>query len=109
MHALQPELPGLGLDTTDLGELPLRKAVERTLLAYDEAGLLSPMHAATAQLAMTLAETIDRSRTKASAAAMAAGQLLAALDKLPQPTETSEIDKLEQLLAALAENEPART
>lgn len=91
-------LPGIDLELDGSTSSPLRQAVQRTLRALDEAGLLQPMHAAQCQLALELADSIARSGGKASAAAMASAQLLACLETLPKPTELGVDDKFEQWL-----------
>lgn len=80
-------LPGLELDPVVGAPSPLRKAVQATLTALNDQGLLEPRHAAVAQLALELADAVSSGRNsgRASAAAMAAAQLLAALDALPKP------------------------
>ncbi len=80
----QPTLPGL-----ELGEHvgSLRAAVITTLEALQLDGLLEPRHAMVAQLALEMADAVQRGIAggKASAAAMAGAQLLAAYQALPQP------------------------
>lgn len=100
MNDETPTLPGLDFDLHNPGEHPLRAAVLRTLRALDDEGLLKPQHAAYAQLALELADSIARSRGRASAAAMAGAQLMAALEALPSPTSMSAEDALQAWLAA---------
>lgn len=85
--AIVMTLPGLELDPAMGGTSPLRNAVKATLAALDEAKLLEPRHTAVAQLALELADSVDAGKRsgRASAAAMAAAQLLSALDALPKP------------------------
>lgn len=104
MTETQPTLAGLELDLTGTIEHPLRRAVVRTLEALDADGLLEPVHAAHAQLALELADSIARSGGKASAAAMASAQLMAALDALPKPSKLSTEDALDRWLHLELEN-----
>ncbi|QEO08894.1 hypothetical protein [Protaetiibacter larvae] len=96
----QPTLPGL-----ELGELrgPLREAVVITLAALEADGLLGPRHTAMAQLALTLADAVERGTYsgRASAAAMAAGQLRDTLLALPAPLEADVADRFNRFLLAL--------
>lgn len=92
MNATEPHesaltLPGLEVNPEVGDPSPLRRAVQSTLTALDSAGILEPRHAAVAQLALELADSVSAGRRsgRASAAAMAAAQLLAALDALPKP------------------------
>lgn len=84
----QVELAGLELESEQVGASgALRRAVITTLKALESERLLEPRHAAMAQLALELADAVTagtRSR-RASAAAMAAAQLLAVLQALPVP------------------------
>lgn len=81
------ELPGLGMSFDYAPVTPLRAAVDQTLEELENQGLLKSHHLALAQSARTMADAVEvgtRTR-KASAAAMAMAQLLAVLDRLPQP------------------------
>lgn len=80
-------LPGLELETPGSTPNALRRSVQRTIAALDTKGLLEPEHEAICQLALELADavTAGRASRRASATAMAAGQLLDALQALPQP------------------------
>lgn len=84
----QPTLAGLELEP-EFGSAPsaLRGAVVATLAALERDGLLEPRHAALGQLALEMADAVAAGRRggRASAAAMAAAQLLACLDALPAP------------------------
>lgn len=93
-------LPGLGwqLDKHTGAESPLRAAVRFVIEQLDAEGLIKPWHAAHCQLALELADSIARSGGKASAAAMAAAQLMQCLETLPQPATFSAGDKFEQWL-----------
>lgn len=84
---ISPTLPGLELFTPGMEQNALRKSVQRTIQALDEKGLIEPEHEALCQLALELADavTAGKASRRASATAMAAGQLLDALQALPQP------------------------
>ena len=100
----QPALPGLELDAPLTGDRSaLRNAVVVTLDALREARLLEPRHTAVAQLALELADAVSRGTRggRASAAAMAAAQLLAALDQLPKPMEASVLEQWERFVQSL--------
>jgi hypothetical protein len=88
---VQLALPGLEL-SGELNGRPdsaLRQAVQATLVDLSDSGLLLPRHTALAQLALELADatTAGARSGRASAAAMAAGQLRDTLLALPAPTE----------------------
>jgi hypothetical protein len=100
----QPALPGLELDAELTGQRgALRNSVVLTLDALKSDGLLEPRHTAIAQLALTLADAVERGARngRASAAAMAAAQLLAALDQLPKPLAADAQERFERFVAAL--------
>lgn len=85
---VQVALAGLELEDERGGPTgALRNAVITTLAALEEEHLLEPRHAAMAQLALELADSVTSGRRsgRASAAAMAAAQLLAVLQALPAP------------------------
>lgn len=88
---VQPMLPGLELDAPGQahGQSAMRVAVAETIQALHEASLLEPRHVGLAQLALTLADAVEAGARsgRASAAAMAAGQLRETLLALPQPQE----------------------
>lgn len=96
----QPTLPGL-----ELGEHrgALREAVVATIEALREDGLLERRHTGMAQLALEMADAVQRGiqSNRASAAAMAAAQLHAALEALPKPLEASTAAKFDALLDEL--------
>lgn len=98
----QPTLPGLelGLERT---RGALRNAVVVTLDALKADGLLEPRHTAVAQLALELADAVTRGTLsgRASAAAMAAAQLLAALEQLPQPLAADAQERFNRFVEAL--------
>jgi hypothetical protein len=100
----QPALPGLELDP-ELGGArgALRNAVVLTLDALKADGLLEARHTAVAQLALTLADAVARGTRsgRASAAAMAAAQLLATLDALPKPIAADQLERFNRLVDAL--------
>lgn len=81
------ELPGLEVRLPEQLTTPLRRAIDATLEELDRLGLLQAHHVALAQAARTMADAVEvgTSTRKASAAAMAMAQLLAVLDRLPQP------------------------
>lgn len=88
---------------------PLRSAVQATLDELNKAGLLLPHHAALAASALSMAEAVESGThsRRASAAAMAMAQLLAVLDRLPQPTAgTAEGDSWEERAQRLLEAAP---
>jgi hypothetical protein len=68
-----------GLEPPARGESPLQLATRRTIAGLNRAGLLDERHAMVTQLLLDLAEVHDvgRRHGKASAAAMAAAQMLA--------------------------------
>ena len=96
----QPTLNGLGfeLDQPDGARSPLRAAVRSVIDSLNAQGLLEPWHAAHCQLALELADSIGRSRGRASAAAMASAQLMQCLEQLPQPATATAGAKFEQWL-----------
>lgn len=101
----QPMLDGLDVAPEHGQGSKLRVAVIATLEALKKDGLLEPRHAGLAQLALELADAVAvgvRTR-KASAAAMAAGQLLTALDSLPKPMAADTAQKFDELLERLKE------
>ena len=102
-HDDSPMLPGLEVDPVYGRPSPLRSAVQATLKALDDEHLLEPRHAAVAQLALELADSVDAGKRsgRASAAAMAAAQLLAALDALPKPSAADADAEWNQFVADL--------
>lgn len=88
---VQPMLPGLELESPGAahGQTSMRVAVAQTIQALQEAQLLEPRHVGLAQLALELADAVAAGARsgRASAAAMAAGQLRETLLALPQPQE----------------------
>lgn len=105
---MQPALPGLELDNEHGTRGTLRNAVAITLEALRDQGLLETRHTATAQLALTLADAVERGTHggRASAAAMASAQLLAALDQLPKPSALSTDELWAEMQRRLAEGDP---
>jgi hypothetical protein len=104
----QPALPGLELDAELTGQRSaLRNAVVLTLDALRREQLLEPRHSAIAQLALELADAVDRGTRagRASAAAMAAAQLLAALDALPKPIAADAQERFNRFVLALEQGE----
>lgn len=103
----QPPLPGLDVDSIVGGiRGSLRKAVEATLDELKSEGLLTPVHTASAQLALHLADGVERAamRGQGAAMAMASAQLLAALDTLPKPLDATTADAFGQLVQSLLES-----
>lgn len=81
-------LPGLELVPSDQKDVsPMRRAVIATIEALEKDRLLEPRHAGLCQLALELADAVTAGRRsgRASAAAMAAGQLRDTLLALPAP------------------------
>jgi len=79
-----------GLEPPSRGEPAIKVAARRTITALEAAGFLDERHAVICQLILDLAEVVDAGRRqgKASAAAMAAAQLLAAYTLLmPEANE----------------------
>jgi len=100
----QPALPGLDVESI-IGGIrgSLRAAVEATLDELKSDGLLTPVHTASAQLALTLADGVERAamRGQGAAMAMASAQLLAALDSLPKPLDAGTADAFGKLVESL--------
>jgi len=108
-HETQVELPGLELNPEMGGKVSaLRRAVITTLAALEQEKLLEPRHAALAQLALELADSVSAGRRsgRASAAAMAAAQLLAVLEALPAPLAADVQQKFSEFLDALVNGNP---
>lgn len=83
-----PTLPGLEyVPENQAGISPMRAAVVATIKALEADALLEPRHVAMCQLALELADAVTAGRRsgRASAAAMAAGQLRDTLLALPAP------------------------
>lgn len=103
-HETQVELPGLEVNPEMGGKMSaLRAAVVATLAALQDEKLLEPRHAALAQLALELADSVSAGRRsgRASAAAMAAAQLLAVLEALPAPLAADVKQKFDAFVDAL--------
>lgn len=87
-HESATTLPGLELvPEGQAAASPMRTAVVATIEALERDGLLEPRHVALCQLALELADAVTAGRRsgRASAAAMAAGQLRDTLLALPEP------------------------
>lgn len=97
----QPPLPGLA--TPPVRESDLEAAARRTIRALDQAQLLEERDALTCQLVLDLAGAVATGRTskRASAAAMAAAQLLAAMDRLPKPSDGGVDSEIQRLVEEL--------
>lgn len=99
----RPMLPGMSEITQPSGRIV--PAVEATLQALIDDGLLEPRHTAAAQLALELALAVEHgiASRRASAAALAARELRETLATLPEPAETPDdpyLDFLRDLEAA---------
>lgn len=95
-----PMLPGL--EPPAERESALELAARRTLAELERLGLLEERHAVLCQLVLELSAAVAAGRKggRASAAAMAAAQLLAAVDQLPTPVERGDGDDAWTQLAA---------
>jgi hypothetical protein len=78
-----------GMETPAAHDSRLRKAAHRTIVALEAAGYLDERHAVVTQLILDLADVVDAGRRqgRASAAAMAAAQLIAAYQLLVPETK----------------------
>jgi len=106
---VQVALPGLELEAEAGGKTgALRQAVITTLAALEQDHLLEARHAAMAQLALELADsvTVGRRSGRASAAAMAAAQLLAVLQALPAPLAADLKERFDAFVERLLEDDP---
>jgi hypothetical protein len=83
-----------GLEPPAAKESPLVTAARRTIAAVDGAGLLRERDALTCALILDLSAAVSAGTRggRASATAMAAAQLLAAIDRLPTPPEGGDDD-----------------
>lgn len=101
----QPALPGLNLDELVPNRGSLRKATQLTLDALSAAGLLTPIYTAQAQLALVLADVVEKASAKgqAAAAGIAAGQFVNALDALPKPLDADTADRFAELVTVMHE------
>jgi hypothetical protein len=99
----QPPLPGLDLDELLPNRGSLRNGVLLTLEALKAESLLTPIYTAQAQLALVLADVVEKAAGKgqAAAAGLAARQLIDALDALPKPLDADTADKFATLVAVL--------
>src|SRR4051794_9635734 len=96
-------LDGLELEQARVGSSLLRQAVEATLSELQAMGLLSRQHYGLAILTLDLADAVDAGKRsgRASAAAMAAGELRETLLSLPQPQVAGEAEQYAELRARL--------
>lgn len=100
----QPTLPGLSLPSS--GVTDLERAALASMEALDADGVLEPRHALTVQLVLELSRVIGAGvRTgKTAAVAMAAKQLLEAIESLPTPApDPGDKDPWAELERRLAE------
>lgn len=103
MSEAQDALPGLE-DGVTRRTTDLEDAARRSLRALADAGVLGPQHAMTMQLVLDLARAVGQaSGSHASAAAMAAAQLLEAWASLPQPADETVGDEWDTLARELRE------
>lgn len=107
---VQPMLPGLELEAPGAahGQTSMRVAVAQTIQSLLDDGLLEPRHAGLAQLALELADAVSAGTRsgRASAAAMAAGQLRETLLALPQPQEAEAGAAFQTFVEAMLAKEP---
>ena len=100
----QPALPGLDVDEDRPGPGgELRAAARRSIRALSEAGYLDESHAVLCQLMLQLADAVDAGVRygKASAAAMAAAQLLATYQAMRPEGGDSDVNEFDELVAQL--------
>lgn len=98
-----------GLEPPSRGEPAIKVAARRTLVALEAAGFLDERHAVINQLILDLADVVESGRVqgKASAAAMAAAQLLAAYQLLmPEANEGGGDDDWSKFVAELRRSTP---
>ena len=101
-------IPGLELVPEDQRDVsPMRRAVIATIEALEGDSLLEPRHAAMCQLALELADSVTAGRRsgRASAAAMAAGQLRDTLLALPAPVAGDAAQRFADFVDKLLEDE----
>ena len=100
----QPTLPGFEPEhQADPTAGYTRAAVVATIQSLADDSLLEPRHAAICQLAVALAESVDRSLTvgRPSGTAMVARELRETLAALPAPTQSTAEDKFDDWLQSL--------
>ncbi len=87
----QPAIPGLEIPDPHPGDSPMVAAAKATLAALNASGRVGARHAVQVQLVLSLAQAIDAGARsgRASAVAMAAGQLNETMDRLDPPDESS--------------------
>lgn len=102
---LAPTLPGLELSLSgDSAEAsPMRTAVENTILALREAGLLEARHEAICALALMTADAVAKASrgTKVYAFANVGSLLRDVLADLPTPVEAAKLDMFQELVKNL--------
>ena len=103
----QPTLPGFDLGSDDTQTAPAgnatRLAVSATITSLHADELLEPRHAAICQLALALADSVDRAMTvgRPSGMAMVARELRETLSELPAPTASTAEDKFAEFVKQL--------
>jgi len=102
---IAPTLPGLELDLAgdSADASPMRVAVEHTILALKEAGLLEARHEAICALALMTADAVAKAGRGSKVYAFAnVGSLLRdVLADLPTPVEAAKLDMFQELVRNL--------
>lgn len=85
----QPAIPGLDVPEVHPADSPMVKAAKATLAELAATGRVGARHAVQVQLVLSLAQAIDAGARsgRASAVAMAAGELNETMDRLDPPDE----------------------
>lgn len=109
MTSTQPQLPGLEVPEVHSSDSPMVVAAKRTLDELRRSGQLGARHAVQVQLVLSLAAAIDAGARagRASAVAMAAGQLNETMDRLDPPDELGGQDARARLAEFMATVEKA--
>lgn len=86
------QLPIPGLEPPSRSASPMERATRRSIVALEAAGLVEERHSMVTQLMIELAQVVDAGRRngKASAAAMAASEIMAAYQLLLPADEGGE-------------------
>ena len=102
MSTDQPQLPGLEVPAVHSSDSPMVVAAKLTLDELRRAGQLGARHSVQVQLVLSLAQAIDAGARsgRASAVAMAAGQLNETMDRLDPPDERNPelVDRLREFM-----------